>query len=357
MLSTSLNHAALLVLSLQYIAPCRAQSNICSAAEDISEQFNNYNSTKTIAIPALQINGTNIQDRNPGKLIEDPGKSWYITTRNRVEGINPNTSMQYFYFNTNESNTTGIGLCTLALPTENLGTYTFPRRVLERSIRDNGDCRTMIGDQCLAAWKRQYSGLANRLIYGASCTGTSLNTTVPHECADIVGDSDVWTMGSISAGLNLNNRTFRGDNVRAQNCTNDFEPLNSSVVPSFGFGGHYNGSTRFPTVQVMIFYPNRTSNNPQTGGGTLGGLTTDAHIEIRCNRPDEIQSGSTVPPSAKEILDAGLRYDTRLGANAGKGGGDPNNPNDPNDPSQATSLRATWYLGLLCMVVMLSSWI
>ena len=118
--------------------------------------------------------------------------------------------------------------------------------------------------------------------------------------------------------------------------------VNSTVHPFGGVSGVYNATTRFPSIHYFMFWPNRT------GSTVYETSWFDVHVEIKCVKPDEFQEGSPATPSAKEILDAGLRYHSRLGDDAGKPGG--------NDTSQAANLGMTsWYLflvGLVAMMVM-----
>ena len=112
------------------------------------------------------------------------------------------------------------------------------------------------------------------------------------------------------------------------------------------FGGHsgvYNAATRFPSLHILMFWPNRT-------GSTVYETSwfDDVHVEVKCIKTDEFQEGSPATPSAQEILDGGLNYHSKLGDDAGNRGG--------NDTSQAANVgMMSWYLclvGLVTMIVM-----
>jgi hypothetical protein len=74
----------------------------------------------------------------------------------------------------------------------------------------------------------------------------------------------------------------------------------------------YEDAVRFPVVDVITFWPNRSSGF-QTYDTTW---IQDVRLEVLCMRPDEmIVEGSSVPPSGQDLLKAeGAKFPTANGA-------------------------------------------
>jgi len=77
--------------------------------------------------------------------------------------------------------------------------------------------------------------------------------------------------------------------------------VNVSSTHAFvpGNGMSYDAAVRFPLVDIINFWPNRTS-----GSYLEPGWAEDVHVEVVCLRPDQVAEGSRVPPTGREILDA-----------------------------------------------------
>lgn len=59
----------------------------------------------------------------------------------------------------------------------------------------------------------------------------------------------------------------------------------------------YDIAVRFPVVEVLTFWPNRSDPSAYTAS-----WRDDVHVEVLCLRPDQIKDGSVVPPSGEELL-------------------------------------------------------
>lgn len=151
-------------------------------------------------MPALEINRTQEEQQyfsgRRGGLITSDSSSWYITARVNELGAD-NGALSETWINTDNSNTTDIGLCIDRTSPSSLGTYAFSKEVLERSQNDNGDCKIMLGEDCVAALSNQYAQYATRAMLKGSCP-SNRNNTVPRECADLVGGGEAWLGGGFS---------------------------------------------------------------------------------------------------------------------------------------------------------------
>ena len=189
---------SLIALAFQTL-PSLSRAEACSTVNE----FNNYNATRTYSFPALRINGSSSGGSDYYKILEVPDKSWYITDRLTVSiiGTGLNSAMQIPWLNIGDSNTTNMGMCMLTTPTYSLGEYEFPKEVLERSVNDKGDCKIMLGEECVKALERHYRADATRSMMAGRCTGTNRNTTVPFQCASLIGGGDQWLGGTFAGGM------------------------------------------------------------------------------------------------------------------------------------------------------------
>jgi hypothetical protein len=60
----------------------------------------------------------------------------------------------------------------------------------------------------------------------------------------------------------------------------------------------YDLAVRFPVVDVITFFPNRSSGSQDY----LDNWKDDVRVEMVCMRPSEIVDGSRTPPTGSEIL-------------------------------------------------------
>ena len=188
----------LIALAFQTL-PSLSRAEACSA----TNEFNNYNATRTYSFPALRINGSRSGNPNDYKIVEVPDKLWYITDRLTVSSTDKNlkSAMQMPWINIGDSNTTNMGMCMLTTATHSLGEYKFPKEVLERSVNDKGDCKIMLGEECVEALERHYRAVAARSMTAGRCTGIDQNTTVPFQCASLTGGEDQWLGGTYAGGM------------------------------------------------------------------------------------------------------------------------------------------------------------
>ncbi|KAF2445220.1 hypothetical protein P171DRAFT_431956, partial [Karstenula rhodostoma CBS 690.94] len=281
MFSASLPTLALAVLAPSLVA--KATAEICNSNDD----FVHFNSSKTVALPALSNNGP--------MLNQDPHTQWYFSTRTVYTSPHAD-AMTKMWLNTGNSSTKDIGTCWHTTWTHERDGFAFPRDVLERSVDDKGDCKTMLGEECVAGLKRHYLDAAMRSAQSASCQGDVFNATVPHECAGLVGGGTVWRGGLFGSGTRLDS-ALNETRLADEGCPDDAVAVNSSIHGGSGTGASYNQTVRFPQPYFLTFWPNRT-HDPASAG-----LESDyVHVELLCLRTDDIEEGSPVPPSAKEIL-------------------------------------------------------
>lgn len=165
---------------------------------DTNEDFYNFNSSKTVQIPALRLT-TLGSDRT--RVVEDPDNSWYFAARTRSEDLSGNENeMTNIWLNTGNRNATGIGACVQTTWTYGLNGFSFSRDVLERSIDDTGDCKIMMGEDCTAALERQYIGFAMHSAFSGSCDFRQFTSTIPQECTSLVDGGSEWRGGTFSSG-------------------------------------------------------------------------------------------------------------------------------------------------------------
>jgi hypothetical protein len=178
--------------------PSLSRADVCNTVE----KFNDYNATRTYPIPALRINGSRSGDSAYYKILEDPNNTWYLTDRFAGASLaSKRDGLQYVWLNVGDSNTTNIGMCMDTTWTYSLDEYLFSKEVLERSVNDNGDCKTMLGEECVSALESHYKkSAAGSMIRGNCPTGAFWNTTVPYQCASLVGGGDKWLGGVASFG-------------------------------------------------------------------------------------------------------------------------------------------------------------
>jgi hypothetical protein len=290
------------------------------------EGFNNFNASKTVAIPALHINRTQEKDKSfqgkVGGLITNPDDSWYFTTRLALAPGNLYPSLYYINTgSTKPSDLADIGVCMDTTSSYYTQHYAFSKEVLERSLNDTEDCTTMLGNECANALKEHYARDArNSMMSGVCSAATDWNKTVPYQCASLFGGGEGWKGGSGQFGMCMNAPILNTlSNIRFQTgnsnltstwtkpkledagCGNLTSTVNSTVISLSGSNdlSGYNQSIRFPQLHFLSFFPNRSSIK----GVYETQWDTDVHVQLLCIKPDDIQQGSAVPPSAKELLD------------------------------------------------------
>jgi hypothetical protein len=118
----------------------------------------------------------------------------------------------------------------------------------------------------------------------------------------------------------MNTTYFNG--VKENNPNSRFDPslecngINASSTHSLSVAGamSYDNAVRFPVLDVIYFWPNRSSLK-ETWTNTQ---ETDVRVEVVCMRPDEkIEPGSRIPPSGKDLIgDEKAKFPTASGATA-----------------------------------------
>jgi hypothetical protein len=178
--------------------------------------FNNYNATHTYPIPALYINGSRSGDPNYYKILEDLDSSWYITGRFAGASLVSNThGIQYPWLNVGDSNTTNMGMCMDATWAYSFGEYKFSKEVLKRSVNDDGDCKTMLGEECVSALESHYRREATETMTRGRCPeGFEWNITVPFQCASLIGGGENWLGGMFSSGTYILSLPYSNDHCK-----------------------------------------------------------------------------------------------------------------------------------------------
>jgi hypothetical protein len=125
-------------------------------------------------------------------VVEDSSRTWELSYRVQNQPtyndtLEPVGDLYYgtMFLDTGSSNTTDIGSCHQTLQAQ-IGelSYSLSKMVLERSLNDNGDCTTMLGQECVDAIKKQTTLSAAQ---GPLRTGlcSRLNRTIPDECSGV----------------------------------------------------------------------------------------------------------------------------------------------------------------------------
>jgi hypothetical protein len=73
--------------------------------------------------------------------------------------------------------------------------------------------------------------------------------------------------------------------------------VSSTHLLTLNSGMDYSVAVRFPLVDIITFWPNRTNMQVYNTA-----WVQDVHVEIVCMRPDQIVQGSVVPPMGEELL-------------------------------------------------------
>lgn len=84
--------------------------------------------------------------------------------------------------------------------------------------------------------------------------------------------------------------------------------LNASNTHSLLLSGDvsYDHAVRFPLIDIIAFWPNRTSRTSY-----YTGWSEDVHVEVVCLRPDSVSRESRLPPSGENLINAeGAKFPT-----------------------------------------------
>jgi hypothetical protein len=348
MYPATMNTLAFVVLAPSLIWTATAQG--CKGSKDLA----NYNSSKTVAIPALRI--------KDAAVVDDPDKQWYFSLRNQEINGPGQDVMTYMWLNTGKSNATGMGTCFQTTDVYGVNGFEFSREVLERSVDDKGDCKTMLGEECVAALKDHYARSGMKSAFEGTCSGGSFNTTVPHECAGLVGGETNWR-GGMSAtgksrfifsnymdmclrtvGITLDHAAYE-EALEAVGCKGF--GANSSMYRGRGKSGTYDVSARFAQPYFLTFWPNRTQDTASNG------ISSDeVHVELLCLKTDDIKEGSSAPAPAKDLLDKlGAKSDGNVADNSSKTGSGSEGPSSTGGAAAMRTMAP--YLGAAAMAGLL----
>jgi hypothetical protein len=173
-----------------------AQNSTAGTCKDIEDSLR-YNASTTRQIPAISLEGQNPRDPrlpvgSPYKLVDDSARTWDLSLRVQQERWMNSSNMpdnpsylQTIFLDTKDSNMTDIGTChqTIQASFNRLG-YSWTRAVLERSLKDSGDCTALLGKKCITALKKMYlDEAANWPLRAGKCAG--MNNTMPRECSGV----------------------------------------------------------------------------------------------------------------------------------------------------------------------------
>lgn len=113
------------------------------------------------------------------------------------------SSVYEWFIETGDSDTSDFGMCAEGIRVfdqGNPGMFWLSRKVIERSVNDNGDCKTMLGTECVEALKKHYQVAATQYTQKGECPTTDpeiptnivWNKTVPEECRGLIGGLKEW---------------------------------------------------------------------------------------------------------------------------------------------------------------------
>jgi hypothetical protein len=148
-----------------------------------------YNAFTTREIPALRINGT--QESEQFFSVEnDTSQTWTLSHRMKSTPIPYSNDIfgdSEIFLNTRDSNLTAMGSCHQIIRPQiglsNPRSYEWVRTVMQRSLRETGDCKATLGEECIASLKALYANEAVGQMMRGTCLHT--NNTVPKECGGL----------------------------------------------------------------------------------------------------------------------------------------------------------------------------
>jgi hypothetical protein len=192
------------------LTPSYAQNRFCNHVAGYGE----YNATtKPHAIPALRIDGCDV--------VTDSSKEWHLTQRvgSTTQGAGMSSAINEWFIETGDSDTKDFGMCAEGIRVfeqANPGMFWLSRKVIERSVNDSGDCKTMLGDKCVEALKKHYQEAAKQYTQKGECPTTdpeipttiAWNKTAPEECRGLIGGLEEWPEGKL-ANMTLVSSKFK----------------------------------------------------------------------------------------------------------------------------------------------------
>jgi len=128
---------------------------------------------------------------------EDNGINWQISSYIGPYiwpggGISENDTQSVLWFDVGESDIERLGnrmgFCHNVVPLQDFtsSNLTFSRQVLERAQDDNGDCKTMLGEECVQALQAWYSSTG--MVWGSQDCNT-ITHKIPSECEGMLAEA------------------------------------------------------------------------------------------------------------------------------------------------------------------------
>jgi hypothetical protein len=177
-----------------------SQSLTC---DDVSESLA-YNASVIQNTTALNIVWLGANERV--MITEDDRTTWQISSyigpgyNGGMAEYGENDTQAVLWLDTGDSNMERLGdlmgLCHNYVPLQNrtTGNLTWSREVLERAQDDDGDCRTMLGTECVEALQSWYQNQGQAIwTTDQSPACSSIEHALPSECEGML--SEAVTMG------------------------------------------------------------------------------------------------------------------------------------------------------------------
>jgi hypothetical protein len=175
------------------ISGANARRNSSSATCADIESEVQYNSSTSQQFPAMKLENKHAQSGDYW-IVPDTSRSWqlsYHVQRQPVDTSSPEwqgPDKNYYYgtmfLDTKDSNLTGIGSCHQTLQAEiGVQGYTMSREVLDRSERDGGDCRILLGNDCVEALRKTSAEEVTE--WSLKTGGCGMSSEIPPECSGL----------------------------------------------------------------------------------------------------------------------------------------------------------------------------
>jgi hypothetical protein len=223
---------------------------------------------------------------------EDDSTTWQISSyigpgySGGMAEYGENDTQAVLWLDTRDSNIVRwgdlMGLCHNYVPLQNrtTGNLTWSREVLERAQDDNGDCRTMLGTECVEALESWYHDQGHMAwITKESPACSAIQHTIPSECEGILSEAVTmgksYVCGNVEVKIKLTilidvvplntsakDRIWKWDwgmdmssfseNITLPTC--DDRNLSSSWGNRIYQTADYDVALNFPVVDIMTFY-------------------------------------------------------------------------------------------------------
>jgi hypothetical protein len=172
-----------------------AQNDTRSTCSDLGSLLS-YNASTTRDISAYSVtddeflgNNENPDPVRSSNIEDDTSRRWKLSLRVHKSSLPIATLYRYDYqhtvlLDTGDSNVTSMGMCHQFIhPFSTPLGFQWKKEVLQRSLEDSGDCKTMLGDGCVDALVKHYTRAA--VIQSTDgCNAT--NWTMPAECGEML---------------------------------------------------------------------------------------------------------------------------------------------------------------------------